>query len=109
MPSLWGVRYSRTVSLPLPLPTFTEEVLAEDVDWSTLDPSVRSVHQTREDRRNITLAKLAEVHASKVSLEEQELELIRLAKSDEATWKEVGDAICASRQAAWRAYASLVE
>ena len=90
----------------------TDEVRAEEVDWSAVDqspPGARPPRQTREDRRNIILAELAGVHATKVSLEAREVDLIRSAKSNEATWKEIGDAIGSSRQTAHRAYAHLVE
>jgi len=55
------------------------------------------------------LAELDEVHTTRASLEARELDLIRVAKFNGATWKEIGDAIRSSRQAAHRAYAHLVE
>jgi hypothetical protein len=87
----------------------TDELPGEEVDWSGFDPTGPSVHQTREQKRNLMLAELDEVHTTRASLEARELDLIRVAKFNGATWKEIGDAIKSSRQAAHRAYAHLVE
>lgn len=103
MPHSPSTGYDRTVSLS------ATEVTADEIDWSTFESAPRPEYRTKEERRNLTLAELTEVHSTKASLEEREFELIKSAKSDGATWKEIGDAIMTSRQTAHRAYAHLVE
>lgn len=83
------------------------EMLVEDFDWPLPDasrPSYVPPAASKEQARSIVLDELAETTQAINGLKGRVPELVRTAKTNGATWEEIGDALGTSRQAACRTY-----
>jgi hypothetical protein len=68
----------------------------------------RATYWPPRERAKQTLDELWRVHEQRTSMERHEIEVICRARSDDATWAEIGDQLGMSRQAAHRRYAHIV-
>jgi hypothetical protein len=88
--------------------TFTEE----DIVWPEPDaprtPFVTKA-EGKEQARHVALTELAETNLAIRGLRGRLPEIVKVAKSNGATWEEIGDALGTSRQAACRTYNELIE
>jgi DNA-directed RNA polymerase specialized sigma subunit len=83
-----------------------------DFDWPEPD-AARAPYvplaEGKEQARSLVLDELAEMTQAIKGLRGRVPELVRVAKTNGATWEEIGDALGTSRQAACRTYSELIE
>ena len=70
--------------------------------------SPRTTYWPRKAARRQKLDELRRLHDQRTSLERHEIELVCRARSNDATWAEIGQALGMSRQTAHRRYAHIV-
>jgi hypothetical protein len=68
----------------------------------------RTTYWSPRERANQKLDELRHVHDQRTSMERYEIELVCRARSNDATWAEIGQALGMSRQTAHRRYAHIV-
>jgi len=68
----------------------------------------RTTYWPRQAARQQKLDELRSVHDQRTSLERHQIELVCRARSDDATWAEIGERLGLSRQGAHRKYAHIV-
>lgn len=83
------------------------ELIPEEFEWPEPE-APRSPYMTKaqgkEQARNLYLTELAQITKAITTLRERRPDLVLLAKTNGATWEEIGDALGTSRQAACRTY-----